>query len=112
MKRIVFVVLAALSVAGFSLARHAPPCAADNAGLRLATGFCATLFADSLASPRHMDVAPNGDVFVAVRSIRNPNASSSAGGSQSAEMIPGGVVMLRDDNGDGRADSRKKIGSF
>jgi glucose/arabinose dehydrogenase len=113
--RLLVGVVGAVSVVGFSLSRHAPPCAADNAGLKLPPGFCATLFADSLASPRHMDVASNGDLFVAVRSIRNPNAASSsstAGGSQSADMIPGGVVILRDENGDGRADARKKIGSF
>lgn len=66
-------------------ARHAPsPCAADNAGLKLPDGFCAQLFADSVGRPRHMVVAPNGDLFVARRN--------------------GGVGILRDTNNDGKAD--------
>lgn len=61
-----------------------PPCAADNAGLTLPKGFCAVLVAEGIASPRHIVVAPNGDVFAA----RNR----------------GGVVLLRDTTGDGKAD--------
>lgn len=81
--------------AGFSLAllavpsprpRVLPACAPDNAGLSLPSGFCALLVAESLASPRHLAVAPNGDVFVA-RSGRS-----------------GGVIVLRDTTGDGKAD--------
>lgn len=41
------------------------PC--GTAGLTLSAGFCATLVADSLPAPRQMDVAPNGDLFVALR---------------------------------------------
>src|SRR5437763_465141 len=51
-------------------------CAPDNGGITLPKGFCATVFADSLARPRHLTVAPNGDVFVALQS--------------------GGVIALRD----------------
>ena len=43
------------------------PCAPDNAGLRLPPGFCAQLVAESLGRPRHLAVAPNGDVFAARR---------------------------------------------
>src|SRR5688500_4558423 len=75
-------------------ARVAAPvsnCAAGNAGLKLPSGFCATLFADSLNAARHMDVAPNGDVIVGIRSTR---------GAQGP--VPGGVIVLRDADGDGR----------
>jgi glucose/arabinose dehydrogenase len=65
-------------------------CAPDNGGITLPKGFCATIFADSLAQPRHLTVAPNGDVFVA--------------------LSGGGVMALRDRNGDGIADERNKIG--
>lgn len=82
-------------------ASQAPGCDPDNAGLKLPAGFCAVLFADSLAAPRHMDVAPNGDVVVAIRSSRG-------GGVQR----PGGVVVLRDADGDGRAEQREKFGEF
>ncbi|HEX4682764.1 MAG TPA: PQQ-dependent sugar dehydrogenase [Gemmatimonadaceae bacterium] len=37
----------------------------DNAGLMLPSGFCATIFADSLPGVRSIAVAPNGDLFVA-----------------------------------------------
>ena len=66
-------------------------CAPDNGGITLPSGFCATIFADSLAQPRHLVVAPNGDVFVA--------------------LSGGGVMALRDGNGDGVADERNKIGT-
>jgi glucose/arabinose dehydrogenase len=65
-------------------------CAPDNGGITLPKGFCALIFADSLASPRHLTVAPNGDVFVALAS--------------------GGVMALRDRDGDGVADERNKFG--
>jgi glucose/arabinose dehydrogenase len=76
-------------------------CASDNAGLKLPTGFCATLFADSLSAPRHMDIAPNGDVIVAIRSTR---------GAQGP--VPGGIMVLRDADGDGRAERRSRFGEF
>lgn len=79
----------------------APSCTPGNAGLTLPTGFCATLFADSLTAPRHMVVAPNGDLIVALRGTRTQSA-----------LVPGGVVMLRDADGDGRADARNKFGDF
>lgn len=65
-------------------------CAPDNGGITLPNGFCATVFADGLAQPRHIVVAPNGDVFVALNG--------------------GGVMALRDRNGDGIADERDKFG--
>jgi glucose/arabinose dehydrogenase len=65
-------------------------CAPDNGGITLPSGFCASVFVDSLAQPRHLVVAPNGDVFVA--------------------LSGGGVMALRDRNGDGVADERNKIG--
>src|SRR4051812_38828851 len=48
--------------------RPAPPrCDADNGGITLPQGFCATVFADvTNGNPRHVAVAPNGDVFVAL----------------------------------------------
>jgi glucose/arabinose dehydrogenase len=70
-----------------------PACAADNAGLTLPPGFCANIWAaDSLGQPRHIVVAPNGDVFAASRT--------------------GELVGTRDTDGDGRADvvRRTRVG--
>jgi glucose/arabinose dehydrogenase len=73
-------------------------CRSDNAGLTLPTGFCAGIYADSLGGPRHMAVAPNGDVFV-VRQSRVPTDS-----------LKGGVVAMRDNDKDGRADMLVSFG--
>jgi glucose/arabinose dehydrogenase len=75
-----------------------PPCLSDNGGLTLPRGFCATIVADSLPRPRHLAVAPNGDVFVALLGA----AQGGAGG---------GLVGLRDTNGDGRADVQERFGN-
>ncbi len=69
---------------GQSPALRASPCAPDNGGLTLPPGFCAQLFAENIGRPRHLAVAPNGDVFAAKRD--------------------GGVVILRDTTRDGKAD--------
>src|SRR5687767_7738820 len=95
---------ATVSLTGFPGPAPAANCAPDNAGLKLPTGFCATLFADSLTAPRQMDVAPNGDVIVGLR--------GRAGSQQGGERVPGGVVVLRDADGDGRAERRAKFGEF
>ena len=63
-------------------------CDPDDDGLSLPEGFCATVVADSLGPTRHLTVADNGDVYAAVREVTNG----------------GGVVALRDTNGDYKAD--------
>ncbi|HEX6748628.1 MAG TPA: PQQ-dependent sugar dehydrogenase [Longimicrobium sp.] len=70
-------------------------CAPDNGGLTLPRGFCAAVFADVEGGPRHIAVAPNSDVYVAL------------GGRSSG----GGVLALRDANGDGRADQQERFGA-
>ncbi len=57
-------------------------------------GFTATLFASGLPHPRRLLVLPNGDVIV-------------------AEQDPGYLTLLRDTNGDGKADQRERLpGNF
>ena len=73
-----------------------PACDPDNGGLTLPAGFCAVVVADRVGSPRHLVVAANGDVFVALEDRR--------GG-------PGGVLALRDTTGDGRADVEASFGA-
>jgi glucose/arabinose dehydrogenase len=68
----------------------------DNAGLKLPTGFSATVFADLLGHARHLDVNSNGDVYVSLSKVKNG----------------GGMVCLRDTNGDGKADVIKYHGIY
>src|SRR5689334_2173424 len=83
-------------------ATAATACPQDNGGLTLPTGFCATIFADSIGHPRHLVVAPNGDVYV------NTWSGQYFGGDKGP---PGGyIVMLRDTSGDGRADVVARFG--
>jgi glucose/arabinose dehydrogenase len=63
-------------------------CDSDDGGITLPDGFCATVVADSLGPTRHLTVSDNGDVYAAVR-------DTSKGG---------GVVALRDTDGDYKAD--------
>jgi glucose/arabinose dehydrogenase len=58
--------------------------------LRLPPGFSIAVFADGLENPRGMVTAPNGDVYV-------------------AEREAGRVRLLRDTNGDGRADLSRVV---
>jgi glucose/arabinose dehydrogenase len=76
----------------------AQPCEPDNGGLTLAKGFCARVFATDLGTARHLAVDPEGDVYVAV-------APAKDGSSQ------GGVVALRDQDGDGRAEQQETFGA-
>lgn len=73
----------------------APACDADNGGLTLPAGFCATIFADSIGGARHMVVASNGDLLVG----RNRSRADSLGG----------VTLLRDSTGDGHADLKVRV---
>ena len=86
---------------GAETARRAPPtvqCDPGNGGITVPPGFCAVVVADltsggAAARARHMAVTPNGDLFVAI---------NSPGNNQ-----PGfGIIGLRDEDGDGRADEQ------
>jgi glucose/arabinose dehydrogenase len=66
----------------------------EEAGIRVPQGFVAEVFADDLGRARHIAVGDNGDVFVA---LRRPNEG-------------GGLVALRDEDGDGSADQAEYFG--
>ena len=70
-------------------------CDPDNGAIELADGFCALVFADTVGVARHLAVRDNGDVYVAIR-------NSQAG--------QGGILALRDNTGDGRADEQEMFG--
>jgi glucose/arabinose dehydrogenase len=85
--------LAALALPGLVSAQRAQPrCEPGNAGLTLPSGFCAIVVADSVGAPRHVAVAPNGDLLIALR------------------RGEGGALLLRDTDGDGRADVTRRFG--
>lgn len=56
--------------------------------LTVPSGFSVHVFAEGLADPRRLEIAPNGDVFV-------------------AESRRGEITVLRDEDGDGVADLRE-----
>ena len=56
-----------------------PACDPDNGGITLPDGFCALVVADGLGAARHLTVAPNGDIYVAIR-----NQQDTLGGHRGA----------------------------
>jgi glucose/arabinose dehydrogenase len=90
--------LAILSLAAASggFAQSGPACVPDNAGLTLPSGFCAVLVGENLGAVRHFVVAPNGDIFAAVAGSRDGTTK-------------GGLYLMRDSDGDGKADVVRAI---
>jgi glucose/arabinose dehydrogenase len=86
-------------------------CAGTNAELTLPTGFCATIFADSISHGRHVAVASNGDVYVTIEGTQPSTEKKISGGDKGAPE-PASFVALRDTNHDGHADVIKRIGSL
>jgi glucose/arabinose dehydrogenase len=76
--------------------RSVTACDADNAGLVLPEGFCATLVASALGPVRQLAVSPNGDLYAALSGKPGDNT--------------GGVLAFRDRNGDGKPDERASFG--
>jgi glucose/arabinose dehydrogenase len=91
MKRFLLLASATLLVA-FTPRVSKPVCAADNAGLTVPQGFCVLVVAESIGAARHIVALENGDLLVAIRGPR------------------GGVKLLRDTTGDGRADVIRSFG--
>jgi glucose/arabinose dehydrogenase/mono/diheme cytochrome c family protein len=89
-------------------ARDAAPAAAasascPNAGLKLPSGFCATVFADQLGHARHLVVAGNGVVYVNTWSSRDyGNQPPPAGGF---------LIALQDTSGTGKAEVIQRFGT-
>lgn len=70
-----------------------PACDPDNGGIQLPPGFCAILAVDGIGIARHLVVAPNGDVFVAL---------------MTEGRVKGGIIALRDADGDGRFEIKER----
>src|SRR5579871_2125217 len=73
-----------------------PACDPDNGGIKLPAGFCAIVAAEGVGTARHIAVAPNGDVYVALMGGRGGRG--------------GGIVALRDTNGDGKLETKEQFG--
>ncbi len=76
-------------------ARHQAELLETGSGIRLPEGFTATVFHPGVGSARHLAVRRDGTVYVR---LRVPSAG-------------GGIVALRDDDGDGRADHEARFES-
>src|SRR3990172_1907115 len=70
-------------------------CDPDNGGLRLPPGFCALVVADHFANLRDLAIKGNGDIYGSLLNRR---------------WGIGGLIALRDSDGDGRADQIEQFG--
>ena len=83
--------VAVAATATILLGQKPPAFSPDDGSLRLPPGFRAVVVADNLGPLRFLAVAPNGDVY--------------------AKTKKGGIVALRDADGDGRAEAIERFGS-
>jgi glucose/arabinose dehydrogenase len=82
--------------------RAADGCPANDSGLTLPAGFCATIFADAIGHARHLAVSESGIVYVNTWSGRYyGNDVPHAGGF---------LVALKDSSGAGKADINERFG--
>ena len=70
-------------------------CLPDADGLTVREGFCVVVLHEGVGSARHLTVAPNGDIWVA---LREPDDQGHT------------IVGLRDTTGDGVADVEERFG--
>jgi glucose/arabinose dehydrogenase len=94
-----FLLLASFAALAFSAHAALPVLDADNGGIDLPPGFRALVIADNLAvgkkvgnsqdRVRFLAIAPNGDVY--------------------AKLVRGGILAMRDTDGDGRIDVKEEF---
>ncbi|HEY1053898.1 MAG TPA: PQQ-dependent sugar dehydrogenase, partial [Emticicia sp.] len=68
----------------------------NNGGIKLASGFGATVVSEATGKARHIKVLPNGTIY-----IKNANAKEDKG-----------ITVLKDTNGDGKADETGYFGNY
>ncbi len=93
--------LATSFVVTSSVIAQNPPCAND-AGLKLPSGFCANVFADGIGHARHLVVSPSGVVYV--------NTWSGDYFGSDKPHDGGFLVALKDNAGAGKADTIERFG--
>ncbi|HVI09520.1 MAG TPA: c-type cytochrome [Candidatus Binatia bacterium] len=86
---------------GWVVSANTVPCANDS-GLKLPPGFCATVFADGIGHARHMVVASNGVLYV--------NTWSGTYYGNDTPHPGGFLVALQDKSGLGKADVIERFG--
>jgi glucose/arabinose dehydrogenase len=69
---------------------------ADNGGLTLPKGFGALVVAEGVGKARHIAVSEKGDIYVRLSKLKDGK----------------GTIILKDTNGDGKADETKGFGNF
>jgi glucose/arabinose dehydrogenase len=69
---------------------------ADNGGLVLPKGFGGLVVSEGVGKARHIAVGANGDIFVRLSKLKDGK----------------GTVVLKDENGDGKADASSAFGNF
>src|SRR5579872_5297675 len=83
-------------------AQTAQGCPANDTGLKLPTGFCATIFAEGVGHTRHIVVSPDGVVYA------NTWSGEYFGNDKTHEG--GFLVALQDKSGAGKADTIERFG--
>ena len=68
----------------------------NNAGLRLPAGFSALIVADNTGRARHIAVTSKGDIYIKLNRLNNGK----------------GILILIDEDGDGRMDKQKGFGDY
>jgi len=89
------------SAASSAQSASAVTCPGENGGITLPSGFCATVFADTIGHARHIAVNSNGDVYVNTWSGPYYTGPTHLGGF---------LVALRDTNNSGTATIIKRFG--
>lgn len=79
--------------------KHTETRYADNAGLKLPSGFKANVIAENLGTARHITVTPEGDIYVKINYNARRNKDAK------------GIVVLHD-NGSGPATVKTSFGTF
>jgi glucose/arabinose dehydrogenase/mono/diheme cytochrome c family protein len=77
-------------------------CPTNDTGLKLPTGFCATIFAEGIGHTRHIVVSPDGVVYA------NTWSGEYFGNDKTHEG--GFLVALQDKSGAGKADTVERFG--
>jgi glucose/arabinose dehydrogenase len=82
-------------------------CPREETRITLPRGFCATVFADLVGMTRHIAVGRSGTVFAAVGTVTGGSVTHIR--RLRPDRLAGGILMLRDTTGDGRADVETRV---
>src|SRR6201996_5990017 len=93
---------ASAGIATTSAAAAPGGCPTNDTGLKLPTGFCASIFAEGIGHTRHIAVAPDGVVYA------NTWSGEYFGNDKTHEG--GFLVALQDKSGAGKADTIERFG--